>query len=237
MTAWDIAQQMTIRDSALYCSIQPWEVVTPVKKDEREGRGGSLVELVNYFNRVVLLVSQCILSFEKLEQRSKVMSLWVRVATHCLEINNYNGAMEVFAGLNQLAVFRLKHTIAAMSDEDKKRMQKLDELLAPHAGYIKLKTAVSTSAPPCVPYMGLYISDMTYILDGMPSKLESGMYNYQKFQTCANLVQQVRLFQDVKYTFEDIAPVQAFLEGFTALTEEELYKTSLECEKRGGGKS
>ena len=76
LSAWDIAQQLTIRDSSLYCSIQSWEVVTPSCL-KGEGGGGSLAGLVSHFNRVVLLVSQCILSFENLEKRSKVRNCFI----------------------------------------------------------------------------------------------------------------------------------------------------------------
>jgi hypothetical protein len=91
----ELACQLTVRDSALYCSIQPWECVTPSAWKSTET---NISLLVKHFNRIGLLLTASILTSEKLEGRVRAMSTWIRVAIHCLELNNYNGAMEVYAG-------------------------------------------------------------------------------------------------------------------------------------------
>ena len=89
-----IAQQIAMRDSKLYCAIQPWEFVSPACwKEENVKNSSGIFSLVNHFNRVGLLLGLHILSYGKTDMRAKAMGRWVRVGCCCLDINNYNGAI------------------------------------------------------------------------------------------------------------------------------------------------
>ena len=95
---------MTILDQKLYNNIQPWEILStkswgaPGKKGGG-GEGGNVKKLVEHFNRVSGGVSWGILGGGKVEGRGKVMGKWVKVACCCLDLNNFNGAMTIYAGL------------------------------------------------------------------------------------------------------------------------------------------
>jgi son of sevenless-like protein len=94
-----IARQLTVMDSLLYCAIQPWEVVTPACwKVDSVVKSSHIYKIVQKFNRIGLILSGHILSFVKIDLRAKAMGMWIKVACHCLDYNNYNGAMTIYAG-------------------------------------------------------------------------------------------------------------------------------------------
>jgi len=241
-TSTQIARELTMHDSALFCGIKWWEILDlSCWKEEDMGtlskKSSNISQIVKYFNHIGQVISSHILSFTKAEFRAKAVGLWLKVGCRCLDMNNFNGAMMVFSGLNVSPISRLKQTFCILTEEDKKRKARLEELLNPHAGFVRLKSAVSNSVPPCIPYLGLYSSDLAYILDGLPNELENGFINYQKYTICASLVLQIRLFQNITYSFEREPAVKEIFEKAETMTEEELYTISLERESRSSNSS
>ena len=95
-----IARHLTMLDCSLYCAIQPWEVVSPACwKAESVVTSSHIYKIVQNFNRIGSILSGHILSSGKVEVRAKAMGMWVKVGCHCLDYNNYNGAMTVYAGV------------------------------------------------------------------------------------------------------------------------------------------
>ena len=93
-------------DQQLYNNIQAWEILStkswgaPGKGEKgKEGEGGNVAKLVEHFNRFSGGVSWGVLGGGKVEGRAKMMAKWVRAACCCLELNNFNGAMTIYAGL------------------------------------------------------------------------------------------------------------------------------------------
>ena len=47
--------------------------------------------------------------------------------------------------------------------------------------------------PPSVPYLGIYLSDLTFIDEGTPNRTEKNLINFAKMRMIAHVIREVRL--------------------------------------------
>jgi len=86
--------------------------------------------------------------------------------------------MALIAGLNNSAVHRLKHT---SENVHKKTTQTLEALVAAmhsQKSYAAYRELLHTCNPPLVPYLGVYLTDLTFIDDGNQDKT-AGLINFK----------------------------------------------------------
>lgn len=104
--------------------------------------------------------------------------------------------------------------------------------------------------PPCVPYLGIYLSDLTYIEEGTANFTESGLVNFAKMRMVnrtifiwspgwkktikiAHVIREVRQFQQTPYKIDPIQKASDYLLDPTRmLTDDEMYEKSLMIEPR-----
>ncbi len=95
-------------------------------------------------------------------------------------------------------------------------------------------------------YIGMYLSDLTFIDEGNPSFTEDGSINYTKWKQSARVIQRIRKYQAVQFPFRSVDLLQEYemtspwlFSYFSKLTdsidqdEKALYQISLECQPRG----
>ena len=76
--------------------------------------------------------------------------------------------------------------------------------LLPAANYKNYRALIAKAEPPCVPYIGTYLTDLTFIDEGNPDYITEGdakLINYKKFQMISELIQRIQRFQRTGYTF------------------------------------
>ena len=117
----EVARQMTLMDSAMLKAIevQEWMGLGWTKKD---GRSPNLVAFIERFNLVSAWVATVVLTGTSVDQRCSVLRFFVLVAQECLNLNNFNGCLEIIAGLANVAVARLSLTWTALSPTVQKQV-------------------------------------------------------------------------------------------------------------------
>ena len=45
-----------------------------------------------------------------------------------------------------------------------------------------MRDALHRTDPPCVPYLGMYLSDLVYLEEGTPNFAENGLLNFAKMR-------------------------------------------------------
>ena len=94
---------------------------------------------------------------------------------------------------------------------------------------------LATCVPPCIPYLGIFLSDLTFIEEGNPDKLVLGgaqLINFVKRRKVAEVILKIQDYQNTPYNFASVAPIQEYLEHATVMDENALYAASLVCEPR-----
>lgn len=82
-----------------------------------------------------------------------------------------------------------------MSAEAKKVMKELEELMSPQRSFHNYRTALRACKPPAVPYLGVYLQDLTFIEDGNPEQLGDGLVNFERLGLVYGVLKEVLLYQ------------------------------------------
>ena len=92
----------------------------------------------------------------------------------------------------------------------KEQYQELERFTSTTLNFKELRTGTENSTGPCIPYLGMFLSDLTFIDEGNPSKVEN-LINYSKWQQTARVLQKIRKFQMVEFSFKPLEILQQFL--------------------------
>jgi len=228
-----IAKQLCLVDSDIYHSIRPVELMNQSwNKSSLKHRAVNVLRMIERFNQVSNWVALSILYQEKLQQRVKIYEKFISLLDHLRKLNNFNSLLAVMSGLNNSAVFRLQFTRDEISSKSKKLFEEYMELMNNKNSYKNYREALHTVNPPCVPYLGVYLTDLTFIEDGNKDVLNN-LINFRKRALISEIVSEIQLYQQLDYPFEMTGQLFHLLLTLpTNVSNDELYQLSLLREPR-----
>uniref|UniRef100_A0A8C9EV56 Ras protein specific guanine nucleotide releasing factor 1 n=1 Tax=Pavo cristatus TaxID=9049 RepID=A0A8C9EV56_PAVCR len=182
-SALEIAEQLTLLDHLVFKKI-PYEEFFGQgwMKLEKNERTPYIMKNTKHFNDVSNLIASEILRNEELTARVSAIEKWVAVADICRCLHNYNAVLEITSSLNRSAIFRLKKTWLKVSKQTKALIDKLQKLVSSEGRFKNLREALKNCDPPCVPYLGMYLTDLAFIEEGTPNYTEDGLVNFSKMR-------------------------------------------------------
>lgn len=238
----DLAHQITLMESKCYADIQIRELLQQVwnNKQRRDTAAPTLMWVFRHFNSVSRWIVDALLSEREARRRARVMRRVLLLAMHLLAMNNYNGLMEVMSGINSTAVDRLWATWHAVGPQ----LYAVKELLSTLTlSSLKMyRYQWSTTLAPCVPYIGLSLTDLTFFEDGNPSFLtakkgnKQKLLNFQKFLKVEKTISGLLHYQDFPYSLpycpKVYNPLADTLDQLARqpLSDEDTYERSTACE-------
>nr|XP_005999762.1 PREDICTED: ras-specific guanine nucleotide-releasing factor 1 [Latimeria chalumnae] len=179
------------------------------------------------------LIASEILKNDDVNTRVSSIEKWVAVADICRCLHNYNAVLEVTSSLNRSAIFRLKKTWLKVSKQTKTLIDKLQKLVSSEGRFKNLREALKNCDPPCVPYLGMYLTDLVFIEEGTPNYTEDGLVNFSKMRMISHIIREIRQFQQTAYKIDHEAKVTQYLLDKTyVMDEESLYEASLRIEPK-----
>ncbi|KAG6918773.1 hypothetical protein DXG01_011964 [Tephrocybe rancida] len=98
----------------------------------------------------------------------------------------------------------------------KSQMESLRRLADHSRNYHEYRSKLRNTAPPAVPFLGLYLTDVTFCREGNPSHRASPinpskkLLNFNKYHKLARIIQDMQRFQ-VPYNLKAIPEVQGYL--------------------------
>ncbi|XP_042344097.1 ras-specific guanine nucleotide-releasing factor 2 isoform X3 [Plectropomus leopardus] len=234
LSAMELAEQITLLDHIVFRSIPYEEFLGQgwMKVDKTE-RTPYIMKTTQNFNDMSNLVASQIMTHTDVGSRANSIEKWVAVADICRCLNNYNGVLEITAALNRSAIYRLKKTWAKVSKQTKALMEKLLKTVSSEGRFKNLRETLKNCNPPCVPYLGMYLTDLAFIEEGTPNFTEEGLVNFSKMRMISHIIREIRQFQQTPYRIEHQAKVTQYLLDKTLIMDEEtLYDLSLKIEPR-----
>jgi len=171
---------------------------------------------------------------ESKEIRATLITRYIQIAMECLALNNYNGILEIVTALTSVASSRLFMTWQLIDPLVMRHLEKLQELVSVANKFKSLREAQENSDGPCIPYLGVYLGDLTFIEDGNPEFTLDGLINFDKYRMVAQIILRGEQFKDQSgYKLYPIPKIQNWLENpYIILDEDKAFDESLKRESR-----
>ncbi|KAJ3434835.1 ras guanine nucleotide exchange factor a [Anaeramoeba flamelloides] len=229
----EFARQFTLTVSDLFRKVKPSELVTEAwQKKGLRAKATNVLTLINKFNEYSRYIATQIVQTEKVKKRAKMYARFLKIAKFFFEMNNFDSVMSTIAGYTNSAVKRLKLTIAEVPKATAKLLIEYKSNLKHEQGYKEYRLRLDKTEPPLVPYLGVFLSDITFISSGSPSTID-GLINFSKRKLLYTVVNKIQEYQRVPYKFHYVSQIQVLLrKELPSKGDKELYRESLKREPR-----
>ncbi|CEP06873.1 hypothetical protein [Parasitella parasitica] len=232
----ELARQLTIMDFKLYSNIQPIECLGKAWSRDGADNATNVKLSIDYCNRLTSWVTGSILSNKEAKKRVVVIKHWSQVANRCLEMHNYNTCMAILSAFDNSAIGRLKKTWELVSSRTSHSLAHIRKLMGSNRNFTEYREMIHSVNPPCIPFLGIYLQDLTFIEDGNPDLLRkpSNLINFAKQQKAAEVIREIKQFQSPPYTFQVVPEIQDYINFQLEISRDVdfLYERSLELEPR-----
>lgn len=155
---------------------------------------------------------------------------------HLEKLNNFNTLMAISAGLNNAAVYRLKFTMDDLPAASKQEWEELQAKISADNNSRIYREMLRQATLPVMPYLGLYLTDITFIEDGNPDFLEvdgENLINFKKRELIYRVIDEIQRYQQTPYKTQVDPTVLSALQELPFNNDDDLYALSLQREPRG----
>ena len=173
----------------------------------KKGSGSNVVNvlaIIAFNTDLSNLVIDTILQYEDVKKRALTIKHWIKIADKCLELNNYDSLMAIIVGLTNSCIERLKRTWDIISQKRKDMLAGMKAIIDSDKNWSTLRSRVRDRVPPCLPFVGTYLTDLTMLDDGNGATREipgvagnerMAVINFDKYTKLAKIIGDLQRFQ------------------------------------------
>lgn len=236
----EVARQLTLMEAKLYSEVPAQELIELGKA----GAKATYVRAISSFSTAVTgWVSESILGETDQKKRASLLKYFIKVADRCIGLHNYSTMRSILAALDSSTISRLTKTWSHLSAKYKTQLDAMRRLTDHAKNYGVYRETLRATAPPAVPFMGLYLTDLTFCREGNPNSRPSPLdenrrlINFIKYYRLARIVQDVQRFQTMPYNLQPVPEIQRYLSNVIEKSKntgdlQDLYRRSLVLEPR-----
>ncbi|EEB07717.1 exchange factor Cdc25p-like protein [Schizosaccharomyces japonicus yFS275] len=233
-----LAEQFSLIEHSIFCAILPHEFL---KKSWRKSASDTQHHMIRhsiaFSNSFVYWIINSVLTRPNLEERIAALRFFIAFGIKCLNMNNFSAVVSVISALDSAPIYRLRSCFGALDASDKAHLQGLREIVDSRKNFKTYRTLLKRARPPCVPFLGVLLSDLTFIDDGMPDMLNDSQYfiNFGKRHRQYEVIADIIWLQSTDYGFTPLPDLQAYMmKSFRNANQDvtSLYDLSLAVEPR-----
>ncbi|KAI9697050.1 MAG: hypothetical protein M1836_005011 [Candelina mexicana] len=215
----ELARQLTIKVSRIFCSILPEELLAT----EWTKKSGSVAVNVRAMSTLSTdlanLVAGSILHLEDAKKRALVIKQWIKIAKKCVELNNYDSLMAIICSLNSSTILRLRRTWELVAQKTKNTLDNLRSIVDVSRNYAILRQRLQNHVPPCLPFVGTYLTDLTFVdVGNQPTRqlpadgdnVGMSVINFDKHMKTAKIIGELQRFQ-IPYRLAEVPELQEWI--------------------------
>nr|XP_021498955.1 rap guanine nucleotide exchange factor 1 isoform X2 [Meriones unguiculatus] len=222
----EIAEQLTLLDAELFYKIEIPEVLLWAK-EQNEEKSPNLTQFTEHFNNMSYWVRSIIMLQEKAQDRERLLLKFIKIMKHLRKLNNFNSYLAILSALDSAPIRRLE-----WQRQTSEGLAEYCTLIDSSSSFRAYRAALSEVEPPCIPYLGLILQDLTFVHLGNPDYID-GKVNFSKRWQQFNILDSMRCFQQVHYEIRRNDDIINFFNDFSDhLAEEALWELSLKIKPR-----
>ncbi|XP_038192172.1 rap guanine nucleotide exchange factor 1 isoform X6 [Arvicola amphibius] len=222
----EIAEQLTLLDAELFYKIEIPEVLLWAK-EQNEEKSPNLTQFTEHFNNMSYWVRSIIMLQEKAQDRERLLLKFIKIMKHLRKLNNFNSYLAILSALDSAPIRRLE-----WQRQTSEGLAEYCTLIDSSSSFRAYRAALSEVEPPCIPYLGLILQDLTFVHLGNPDYID-GKVNFSKRWQQFNILDSMRCFQQVHYDIRRNDDIINFFNDFSDhLAEEALWELSLKIKPR-----
>lgn len=180
-------------------------------------------------------VAEMILAQTDVRKRVVVIRHFVAVADKCRALNNFSSLTSIISALATAPIARLKRTWDQVPARTSSTLESMRTLMGSTKNFGDYRDALHAANPPCIPFFGVYLTDLTFIEDGIPSVIKkTNMINFAKRAKTAEVISDIRQYQNVAYSLQPVPELQDYILSNMQAAKDvhEMYEKSLQIEPR-----
>ncbi|TFK40718.1 ras guanine nucleotide exchange factor domain-containing protein [Crucibulum laeve] len=207
----ELARQLTLMESQLYQKIKPMECLQRSRESKTENIDNITV-VIQTSNQIANWVAESVLSKEDSRKRAQAVKYLINVADRCRALHNFSTMIAITSGLNTPPIRRLKRTWEQVNQRFLAQFTACEMTIDSNKNFTKYRQLMASVTPPCVPFIGVFLSTLQFIQDGNPDNLEGGLVNFRKRQKAAEVISDIKRWQAQPFNLTIIPSIQSYIE-------------------------
>ncbi|KAL5463373.1 hypothetical protein EMCRGX_G032266 [Ephydatia muelleri] len=212
----EIARQLTLLQSEYFRAIHPSELVDAswMKEERKESSSPNLLKLNRFETKVSNWITKEIVYTENFEERVALVSRLIDIMEVLKDLNNFAGMFVVNAAFESSAVYRLKSTLGAVPAKKLIIFEEMKVISSSENNFSKYKERLRNINPPCVPFLGMYMSWIVFIKDGNENKIvgkPENFINFKKRRKLADVLHEIQQYQNTPYCIKSESNIRKWI--------------------------
>ncbi|KAG0052377.1 hypothetical protein BGZ83_002671 [Gryganskiella cystojenkinii] len=241
LDALEFARQLTIMEATNYNKIKPIECLAKAwmsEDPELVAKAINIKKMISTTNLYSNWINEIVLSEIDVKKRAMIIRQIIAIAEKLLQLNNFSLLSATTAALNQSPIHRLKRTWEQVPSRFSNSFEKLRAVTSSNKNWGAYRAALHNANPPCVPFVGVYLTHLVMIQDANTDFLKSTEHhiNFAKRVSTAEVIREIQQYQAVPYCLTAVPEIQTFIrKGLdNSKDEKDLFDMSLAIEPREG---
>ncbi|KAL1839326.1 hypothetical protein VTJ49DRAFT_1654 [Mycothermus thermophilus] len=211
----EIARQLTLMQMTIFCSITPDELLGAKWTKDKTGTETPNVKAMSTFSTSLTnMVVETILQHDEVKKRAVAIKAWIKIANQCSLLHNYDALTAIVCALTAASIQRLKMTWDLVSVKRKEMLKSLEAIVHVSSNYKALRAHLHDRVPPCLPFVGMFLTDLTFVDIGNPATKTTStgltVINFDKHMRTAKCIAELLRFQ-IPYRLAEVQDLQDLL--------------------------
>ncbi|KIW84597.1 hypothetical protein Z517_03847 [Fonsecaea pedrosoi CBS 271.37] len=214
----ELARQITLKTSKIFCSILPEELLGTEWTKRSSSLAVNVRAMSTLSTDISNLVSDSVLQLEEPKKRAAIVKQWVKIANKCLDLRNFDTVMAIVCALDSTNIKRMKKTWECVPQKTKTIFDEMCKIVDVARNYAVLRQRIQSQLPPCLPFIGVYLTDLTMVDSANPSTRplstdsgEASVINLDKHMKTAKIISELQKFQ-IPYRLAEVSELQTWMQ-------------------------